>query len=261
MYFYLARGGFAIRRTSKHFSRCPVNHTLEQAVNRGTASRHTGISAFTDSIKARWTITRSTREIIVGNRLWWLFCQISRKKTKPYRIIRDNGDVEEVINALRSTMNPFNAEGADTAKLYHLSSGRAASNDMKDDLINVVSKHAKGTTWTDKFRQECKENPARFEKPIKRKKLKKFTTDAKKMNIPQKDLKVKEVLCTRDIWERPVYLAAVHNLELVHVMSWFLYHLLILIVLWTEQTNHPSWENWRKTSNQESWTSRILMCA
>ena len=37
-------------------------------------------------------------------------------------------------------MNPFNAEGrpTDNAKLYHLSSGRAASNDMKDDLINVV---------------------------------------------------------------------------------------------------------------------------
>ena len=87
-------------------------------------------------------------------------------------------------------MNLFNAEGTDNAKLYHLSSGRAASNDMKDDLINVVSKHAKGTTWADK-EQECKENPARFEKPIKRNKLKKFTTDAKKMNIPQKDLKSK----------------------------------------------------------------------
>ena len=34
-------------------------------------------------------------------------------------------------------MNPFNAESADNAKL--LSSGRTASNDMKDDLINVVS--------------------------------------------------------------------------------------------------------------------------
>ena len=62
------------------------------------------------------------------------------QESKSYRIIRDNRDVEEVITALRSTMNPFNAEGrpTDNTKLYHLSSGRAASNDMKDDLINVV---------------------------------------------------------------------------------------------------------------------------
>ena len=40
------------------------------------------------------------------------------------------------------------------------------------------------------------------------------------MNIPQKDLKVKNVLCTRDIWGCLVYLAAVQNLELEHVMSY-----------------------------------------
>ena len=40
------------------------------------------------------------------------------------------------------------------------------------------------------------------------------------MNSPQKDLKVKEVLCTRDIWGCLVYLAVVQNLELEHVMSY-----------------------------------------
>ena len=38
--------------------------------------------------------------------------------------------------------------------------------------------------------------------------------------IPQKDLKVKEVLCTRDIWGRLVYLAAVQNLELEYVIAY-----------------------------------------
>ena len=93
----------------------------------------------------------------------------SSHKAKPYRIIRDSPDVEEVITALRSTMNHLNAEGTDNAKLYHLSSGQAASNDIKVDLINVVSK---GTTWEDKFQQECKENPARFKKTIKRREKK-----------------------------------------------------------------------------------------
>ena len=67
---------------------------------------------------------------------------------------------------------------------------------------------------------EYEENPASFEKSIKRRKIKNFTTDVKKINIPQKDLKVKEVLITRDISGRLVYLAAVQNLELGHVMSY-----------------------------------------
>ena len=152
MYFYLARGGFYIRRASKHFSRCPVDLTLEQTVNRDAASRHTGTAAFMDSIKARkrWTVTRPTRGTIVGKLLqmaglsWNL--EKASQKSKPYRIIRHNRDVEEVSTALRSAMNPFNAEGTDNAKLYSLSSGRAASNDVKDDLINVVSKD---TRWAD----------------------------------------------------------------------------------------------------------------
>ena len=77
-------------------------------------------------------------------------------------------DAQSIL--LRSTMNPFNAEVTDDAKLYHLSSERAASNDMKDDLINVVS-NGRPTTWAEKNRQGCKENPARFKKPIKRRML------------------------------------------------------------------------------------------
>ena len=44
------------------------------------------------------------------------------QKSKPYRIKRDNRDVEEVITSLGSTMTHFNAEGTDNTKLHHLSS-------------------------------------------------------------------------------------------------------------------------------------------
>ena len=92
-----------------------------------------------------------------------------------------------------------------------------ASDDMKDDITNVISK---GTTWAEKVCKSVNKIQSGLKKPIKRRKIKIFTTYAKKMNIPQKDLKVKEVLCTRDIWGRLVYLAAVQNLELEHVMSY-----------------------------------------
>ena len=76
-------------------------------MNRGAASRHTGIAAFTDSIKARkrWTITRSTRGTIVGKLLEMAGLSNldeASQELKPYRIIRDNRDLEEVITALRS---------------------------------------------------------------------------------------------------------------------------------------------------------------
>ena len=63
----LFKGALSIRRTDKHFSRCPVDLTLEQTVNRDAASRQTGIAAFTDCIKARriWTITHSRRGTVV----------------------------------------------------------------------------------------------------------------------------------------------------------------------------------------------------
>ena len=143
--FLSSTWGIFYPRTSKHFSRCPVDLTLEQTVNRDAASRHTGsFHGFKKGSKTIWTITFSTRGTIVGKLLWVAGLsnlEEASQESKSYRIIRDNRDVEEVITALRSTMNPFNAEGRPTgnAKFYHLSSGRAASNDMKDDLINVVS--------------------------------------------------------------------------------------------------------------------------
>ena len=44
-------------------SRCAMDLTLEQTVNKDAASRKTGIGAFTQCVKAgkRWTVTRSMR--------------------------------------------------------------------------------------------------------------------------------------------------------------------------------------------------------
>ena len=47
------KSGLTIRRTSKSFSRCPMDLTLEQTVNADAASFLTGIAAFTKSIRAR----------------------------------------------------------------------------------------------------------------------------------------------------------------------------------------------------------------
>ena len=55
---------------------------------------------------------------------------------------------------------------------------------MADDLLAAS---AIGQKWHDDYIQECQEDPARFEKPIKRRKVKNFAHDALKMKVKTKE--------------------------------------------------------------------------
>ena len=58
----------SIRRTAKTFSRTPIDQTLEQTINADTASRKTGIAAFSTSAgaKRRWMVTSSVCSELIG---------------------------------------------------------------------------------------------------------------------------------------------------------------------------------------------------
>ena len=121
-------GALSVRRTPKSFSRCAADLTLEQTINKDAASRHTGISAFTQCVKARkrWTITRSMRGAVVACLLDMAAITTKDEVTqelKPYRIKRDNSDLEKLIKSLEDTMNPFSDISED--RLYCLSTGKA----------------------------------------------------------------------------------------------------------------------------------------
>lgn len=218
----LSKGALSIRRTDKQFSRSPVDLTLEQTVNRDAASRHTGIAAFTDCIEARkrWTITRSRRGAIVRSLMDMVGLNNSTteasQELKPSRVKRDNQDVSQVISSFTTSLNPFSRDKEDK-KIFHITSGRAVSEDVANDLLNVVKK---GTQWAKEFRQECQEDPSRFEKPISRRKVKNFNCDAITMKFCHKDRKMKEVLCTRDLFGRLLYVAAQQKLDLKEVLSY-----------------------------------------
>jgi len=62
-------GVLSVRRTRHSFYRSAVDITLEeQTVNRGAASRQTGIACFTQNVGAckRWTVIRSFRGAVVS---------------------------------------------------------------------------------------------------------------------------------------------------------------------------------------------------
>ena len=86
------------------------------------------------------------------------------------------------------------------------------------------------------------------------------------MNTPQKDLTVKEVMCTRPPGIYCVgYLTVVQNLELEHVMSYPMTMVPLSLAYIDGAMNRTDksslMRKLEKTTNQESWTSRMLMCA
>ena len=218
----LGRGALSIRRTSKNFARSPVDLTLEQTVNKDAASRHTGMVAFqnNDTARKRWMVTRPVRAAIVGHLLDTAGIshheEDGSKELQPYRIKRDNKDLETIMQGFETTMNPFSAE-AKSDKLFCVATGRAASQEVADDILNFEEK---GGDWCEEFRQECKEDQARFRRPIKRRKVKSFTNDAVKIKMPTKDKKVKEVSCTRDLFGRLLCIATTKKVDLQHVLTY-----------------------------------------
>ena len=62
----LKNGAFSIRRSNNNFSRCAVDITLEQTVNRTAASPAKGIINFTNNRDAilRWTVTANQRGML-----------------------------------------------------------------------------------------------------------------------------------------------------------------------------------------------------
>ena len=105
-------GAVSIRRTAKNFSRNAVDLTLEQTANKDTASRQDGIATFTQCVNARkrWTLTRSFTGAIVECLLdiaGFTLSEEMSQELKPYRIKRDNTDLQAIVKSLDETLNPF----------------------------------------------------------------------------------------------------------------------------------------------------------
>ena len=139
----LENGAMSIRRTNKPFSRTPVDMALEQTVNADAASRQTGIAAFSTSDSARqsWMVTRSARSAIVGALLMKAglkSLEDTSKDLKPYRIHKDNADLEKLQKCIKSRMDSFELEP--DANLYCLTTDRNVSDDIRDDILQCVEK-------------------------------------------------------------------------------------------------------------------------
>ncbi len=75
-----------------------------------------------------------------------------------------------------------------------------------------------GRKWSDDFKNESLEDGNRFQKPIKRRKVKNFSSDAAALKVKTKDKKVQQVQATRDLG-RMLYLSLTFDLDIEHILQ------------------------------------------
>ncbi|KAK7575726.1 hypothetical protein V9T40_012012 [Parthenolecanium corni] len=219
----LQNGGLSIKRSNIPFAGAPIDQTLEQTINKDSASRTTGISAMTNEPSAhlRWTITRSMRSEIV-TKLKDMTGLNSKddvcRELKPYRIRQDNSDLSAICKILEESANPF-CEALRDEVLYNIGTGKAAGEQTKEFLLTTRSK---GDQLRTKFIEECKEDSDRFNREIKRLPVRNFETEGIKVKISTKDKKITELGLTCGIFGRLCCLAIQKKLNLEHVLQYSL---------------------------------------
>jgi len=177
-------GAFGVRRTKSCLGRSPVDLILEQTINADAGNTLTGVSHFTNSISARqrWVLSHSTRTKILSS----VKAEIGLSQVddishslQPNRIKKNKKTLNGIIETIRKTMNPFSKD-VDTKSLFNISSGKAASLNIVNCLLNIKPL---GQEQKLKFFSECFEDPSRFVKPIKRNKIYNFASDCVKRII------------------------------------------------------------------------------
>lgn len=216
----LQNGAFSIRRSNRNFSRSPIDLTLEQTINANAGNRLKGISAFTNNINARkkWATTHSIRTFRVHQ--FYEFIGIinlhdlseNHSKTKVYA-----ERVDRFICAVEESLNPFQ-ENLNPNYLYNLSSGKAASEDTANFLLNVIST---GKHQLNSFIKECLLCPKRFDQPIRRNKIKTFSSEICK---PHENTavheKIDEIKLEKHVIWRILSMAVGRNIDLEMVLSY-----------------------------------------
>lgn len=177
--------------------------TLEQTINADAARRLTGVTQFTNSMSARqkWSKSHSIRSTIISH----TYEKTSLKRAQDvtgdlenHQIEKDSLHLHNFINILKQNCNPFNNENIEREFLYNIGTGRAASEEVSDFLLNVEKND---NLLKEKFITECAESQDRFEQAIKLTKILNFAsaTAKKKVTINNKIQKVK---LQRDLFGR-----------------------------------------------------------
>ena len=159
----LTNGAFSVRRTEKNYSRCAIDLTLEQTVNRNSASQSRGIVAFRNSETSvrRWSITMTQRSSAVTE----------------LRLYSGLDNQEEAAAQCRSShirkdmQDPFDVE---SQCLLNVTTGHVACKETSDYLLNTLNR---GSEAREQFIEEWADKSDRFLQPVKRTKFLNFSAE------------------------------------------------------------------------------------
>lgn len=216
-----SKGCFSIKRTNKPFSRTAVDLTLEQTINADTANRYVGIACFTNNLSARqrWAQNHFIRTSITSyyslEKLGIQNQEDTTKELKPHRVTKDNADLNLLTAGIKNFVNPF-SEVIPSDQLINIATGKSCSHEIESFLLNVVTT---GKTARDNFVTECSIDEVRFEKPMKRIKVKTFANQGVKFSVKQKET-VSEIKLERDLISKILLLAIDKNIDLQLVLHY-----------------------------------------
>lgn len=211
-------GALSVRRTTKNFCRTPIDLTLEQTINANAANKLTGISAFTNSISARqrWSETYSVRMAIITELMQFLdLTKTAEGSETEYRSNIFKNEVKKFSEEVKRNINPFD-DDLNPTKLFNLSSGKAASTETTEFLLNFEET---GIKQMKVFIDECRADKKRFDRPLKKNAIKNFSVELFK-NKNSKFKQIDQTKAERNILGQVLCLALKKEIDLQDLFSY-----------------------------------------
>lgn len=212
-------GALSIRRTTKNFCRSPVDLTLEQTINADAANKLTGITAFTNSLHTRqkWSETHTIRTAVISNLLEFLnLVELSETTESMYQSSIFNKQIAKFTDEVQNNINPF-SDDINQSKLFNLSSGKAASRETVDFLLNVQDN---GMKQMQEFIKQCQNSSARFDQPIKRNVIKNFSSEIFKSRNRSSNNRIDETRIERNILGQILCAALQDKISLSNILTY-----------------------------------------
>ena len=215
------KGCFSLKRTTRSFSRLPIDLTLEQTVNTDAACQRKGILALTNSISARqrWAQSHFIRTSIISQLFQDLDLTIKEdvsQDLKSSQISQNSTQPAKLIEMIKLTMNPFSPD-IEKSCSFNITSGKSANDEVASFLLNV---EIIGREAREKFIEECIEDTTRFEKPIKRNKVHPFANGNTTFKLQGKDKEIIAISLMRDLFGSILFLSLEQRIDMGEVLKY-----------------------------------------
>ena len=217
------KGAFSIRRMTKNYSRSVVDISLEQTVNRDTASSMRRVMTYRNSENAmcRWSMTMTQRAMAVTVTFAGLeIIEVGTAQCRPYQVRKDNTKMKALSTKIDEFCIPF-ADNPPAILVNHVT-GWAATKATKVFLLETLQR---GQVARETFLSEWENDQKRFLKPVKCVTVSNFASENEKKKkqhkAPAAQTAMKSAQSLRDLFIRMIVVVAENtNFDLNHVLTY-----------------------------------------